>query len=81
MSSGQRFGSASNEPRDMRKLVFGVSDQVRAAQSQKMARGFKFRISEIEGLCYIYPTKKKRNSKIFLLSFPFNAKMLIVIKY
>ena len=28
----------------------------------------------------IYPTKKKRNSKIFPLSFPFNAKMLIVIK-
>ena len=30
---------------------------------------------------HIYPTKKKRNSKIFPLSFPFNAKMLIVIKY
>ena len=29
----------------------------------------------------LYPTKKKRNSKIFPLSFPFNAKMLIVIKY
>ena len=29
----------------------------------------------------IYPTKKKRNSKIFALRFPFNAKMLIVIKY
>ena len=25
--------------------------------------------------------KKKRNSKIFPLSFPFNAKMPIVIKY
>ena len=31
--------------------------------------------------CNIYPTKKKRNSKIFPLSFPFNAKMLNVIKY
>ena len=29
----------------------------------------------------IYPTKKKRNSRIFPLSFPFNTKMLIVIKY
>ena len=29
----------------------------------------------------IYPTKKNRNSKIFPLSFPFNAKMLIVIKF
>ena len=29
----------------------------------------------------VYPTKKKRNSKIFPLSFPFNAEMLIVIKY
>ena len=28
----------------------------------------------------IYPTKKKRTSKIFPLSSPFNAKMLIVIK-
>ena len=28
---------------------------------------------------FLYPTKKKRNSKIFPLSFPFNAKMLIVI--
>ena len=32
-------------------------------------------------LGYIYPTKKKRNSKIFPLSFPFNTKMLIVIKF
>ena len=30
---------------------------------------------------FLYPTKKKRNSKIFPLSFPFNAKMLIIIKY
>ena len=29
----------------------------------------------------IYPTKKTRNSKIFSLTFPFNAKLLIVIKY
>ena len=39
----------------MRKLVFGVSDQVdtnRAVQSQKMARGLKFRISEEEGFYY-----------------------------
>ena len=32
-------------------------------------------------LINIYSTKKKHNSKIFPLSFPFNAKMLIVIKY
>ena len=30
---------------------------------------------------YIYPTKKKRNRKIFQLSSPFNVKMLVVIKY
>ena len=29
----------------------------------------------------VYPTKKKRTSKIFPLSYPFNAKKLIVIKY
>ena len=29
----------------------------------------------------IYPTKKKRNSKIFQLSSSFNGKMLIVIKH
>ena len=29
----------------------------------------------------IYPAKKKCNSKLFPLSFPFNAKMLVVIKY
>ena len=32
-------------------------------------------------LCLIYPTKKKRTSKVFPLSSPFNAKMLIVIKF
>ena len=34
----------------MRKPVFGVSNQVRALQSQKMARCVKFRIQEVEGL-------------------------------
>ena len=29
----------------------------------------------------LYPTKQKLNGNIFPLSFPFNAKMLIVIKY
>ena len=39
----------------MRKLVFGVSDQVqhnRAEQPHKMARGLKFRIKKEEGLYY-----------------------------
>ena len=35
----------------------------------------------VSAMLYIYPTKKKPNSKIFPLSFSFNAKMLIVIKY
>ena len=40
------------------------------------------RYVQFDWISYIlYPTKKKRNSKIFPLSFPFNAKMLIVIKY
>ena len=40
----------------MRKPVFWVSNQVntnRAVQPQKMARGLKFRISEIEELYYL----------------------------
>ena len=36
----------------VRKPVFGVSDQVRSVQPQKMARGLKFRIYEVEGLYY-----------------------------
>ena len=40
----------------MRKLVFGVSDQVRhkngAVQPQKMAGGLKFRVKEVEGSYY-----------------------------
>ena len=35
----------------VRKPVFGISDQVRH-KPQKMARGLKFRIKEVEGLCY-----------------------------
>ena len=41
----------------MRKPVFWVSDKVdtnRAVQPQKMARGLKFRIYEIEELYYIF---------------------------
>ena len=36
----------------MRKPVFGVSDTNRAVQSQKMARGLKFRIKQVKGLYY-----------------------------
>ena len=38
----------------VRKLVFGVTDQVRyrAVQSQKIARGLKFLTYEVEGLYY-----------------------------
>ena len=41
--------------RDVRKLVFGVSDHIRpnrAAQLLNMARGLKFWIYEVEGLYY-----------------------------
>ena len=38
--------------RVVRKSVFGASDTNRAGQSQKMARGLKFRIEEVEGLYY-----------------------------
>ena len=41
---------------------------------------FHFTYSPISLTCIIYPTKKKRTSKISPLSFPFNAKMPIVIK-
>ena len=41
---------------------------------------FHFTYSPISLICIIYPTKKKRTSKISPLSFPFNAKMPIVIK-
>ena len=46
----------------MIKPVFGVSDQVRhkqaAVQLQKMARGLKFRIQKVEGLCYLCSENK-----------------------
>ena len=45
----------------MRKPVFGVFDQVQhklAVQPQKMARGMKFCIKELEGL-YILCSEKK----------------------
>ena len=41
----------------MRKPVFGISDQVPhklAVQSQKMARGLKFCIKEVEELYYLW---------------------------
>ena len=47
--------------RVVRKPVFGVSDQVRhkpAVQSQKMARGLKFRIYELDGLYYLCSENK-----------------------
>ena len=40
----------------MRKPVFGISEKVLhkpAVQQQKMARGLKFRIKEVEGLQYL----------------------------
>ena len=46
--------------RVVRKPVFGVSDQVRhksGCTAQKIARGLKFRIKEVEGL--YYPCSKK----------------------
>ena len=53
----------------MRKQVFGVSDKSntnQAVQPQKMARGLKFRIWEVEGLYYPYSenigTDQLRNS-------------------
>ena len=36
----------------MRKSVFGVSNTNRAVQPQKMARGLKFCIQEVEGSYY-----------------------------
>ena len=45
----------------MRKSVFGVftrSDTNRTLQPQKMARGLKFRIEEVEGLYYPYCENK-----------------------
>ena len=47
----------------MRKPVFGVSDQAytnRAVHSQKMARGLKFWIEEVEGL--YYPCSKNKGA-------------------
>ena len=44
----------------MRKPVFQVFDQVRhelGVRLQKMARGLKFRIKEVEGLYYVAKTK------------------------
>ena len=37
----------------MRKSVFRVSDTNRTVQPQKIARGLKFWISEVEGLYYL----------------------------
>ena len=42
----------------VRKPVFGVSDQVRVVQPQKMARGLKFRIKVVERLYYPYSKNK-----------------------
>ena len=45
----------------LRKPVFGVptrSDTNRAVQSQKMPRGLKFRIYEVEGLYYLCSENK-----------------------
>ena len=45
----------------MRKPVFGVptrSDTNRAVKPQKMARGLKFRIKVVEGVCYPYSENK-----------------------
>ena len=42
----------------MSKPVCGGSDQVLAVQSQKMARGLKFRIYEVDGLYYPYSENK-----------------------
>ena len=42
----------------MRKPVFGVSDTSQAVQPYKMARGFKFRILEVEGLYDLYSKNK-----------------------
>ena len=39
----------------MRKLVFGTN---RAVQPHKMARGLKFRITEVEGLYYLCSDNK-----------------------
>ena len=44
----------------MRKSVFGVSDQVghKPGCTQKMARGLKFRIKEVEELYYPFSENK-----------------------
>ena len=58
----------------MKKTVFGISDQVDtngAVQSQKMARGLKFCLKEVEGLYYLYSENKdadqllKRKKPVF----------------
>ena len=58
--------------RDVSKPVFRDSDQVtnRAGQSLKMARDLKFRILEVEGLCYLVAKTKT------LISFAVTAKLI-----
>ena len=38
--------------------VFGVSDSNQTVQPQKMSRGLKFRIKEVEGLYYLCSENK-----------------------
>ena len=47
--------------RVLRKTVFGVSDQVRAVKSLKLARGLKFWIKKVEELYYPCSENKGAN--------------------
>ena len=44
--------------RIMRKTFIGVSDTYQAVKPQKMARGLKFRIYEVEGLYNLFSKNK-----------------------
>ena len=62
----------------MRKPVFGVSYQVRhkrSVQPQKMARGLKFQIQEVEVVYYVCSEKKR------LISSPVNMKLICALVF
>ena len=56
----------------MRKPVFGISDQVphkpAYIQTQKMVRGLRFRIYQVEGLYYLYSKNKGNDQLRFLMT-------------
>ena len=65
----------------LRNIVDRITDRLDMTSAVDHGRKASLQPNQTLLKPFIYPTKKKRNSKIFPLSFPFNAKMLIVIKY